>query len=246
MANWFKLYETDLDETRMRYALTKVPEAWPVWTALLMECCKHRSGSLKWGTTEQELFGFSDRLKISIPKVNLAINILCEINYVRNDTDSLKILKWSEKQGDYISRAGYWKSRRKNKKNVTVNHSDARCVHSLHSESHIEERRGEEIRKEESKEGDFSEAETKARKLGVSPLLIPIKPTIEETKLYCAKAGISEPDAEWFWNKCEGNGWTNGGQKIKSWRHTLTSWKTAGYLPSQKSKQAVRPVGGNF
>jgi hypothetical protein len=63
-------------------------------------------------------------------------------------------------------------------------------------------------------------------------------PTLEEVKLTCAKAGIPESDAVWFWNKCEGNGWTNGGKKIKSYPHTLAAWKAAGYLPSQKPVQS--------
>ncbi len=72
--------------------------------------------------------------------------------------------------------------------------------------------------------------------------------TLEEVKLCCQKTGVPESDAIWFWNKCQANGWTNGGKPIKSWPHTIASWKAAGYLPSQKnSKQsASRPVGGNF
>jgi uncharacterized protein YdaU (DUF1376 family) len=59
--------------------------------------------------------------------------------------------------------------------------------------------------------------------------------SVEDVKLFCAKSGISENDANWFWQKCEGNGWTNGGKPIKNWQMTLTAWKTAGYLPSQKN-----------
>jgi uncharacterized phage protein (TIGR02220 family) len=150
MANWFKLYETDLDETRMRYAMSKLPEVWPVWTGILMECCKHRGDTIKWGKESHELFGFSDRLKISIPIVNQAISLLSEIHYIEKRGDCLRVLKWGEKQDDYLLRKsqGYWQKRREIK-NVTVNHS----------ESHIEERRGEEIKGEE-KRGDKSKIET--------------------------------------------------------------------------------------
>jgi hypothetical protein len=77
------------------------------------------------------------------------------------------------------------------------------------------------------------------------------KPTLDEVKLVCSKTGVPESDAIWFWNKCEANGWTNGGKPIKSWPHTIAAWKAAGYLPSQKQNgkavtQAARPVGGNF
>lgn len=59
-------------------------------------------------------------------------------------------------------------------------------------------------------------------------------PTLEAVLLACAKAGIASSDGEWFWNHCEGNGWTNNGHPIKSWPRTLAAWKAAGYLPSQK------------
>lgn len=146
MANWFKLYETDLDETRMRFALTKLPEVWPVWTAILMECCKHRDANIPWGASDQELFGFADRLKISIPKVNEAINILCSIEYVKKSNGHLNVLKWNEKQDDYLARKsrGYWDKRKKSQC-FTVKHEKK-------SDSHIEERRGEEKREEENKE----------------------------------------------------------------------------------------------
>ena len=63
------------------------------------------------------------------------------------------------------------------------------------------------------------------------------KATIEEVKLHCAKIGLPESDAIWFFNKCEGNGWTNGGRPIVSWANTITSWKAGEYMPSQKAKQ---------
>jgi len=61
------------------------------------------------------------------------------------------------------------------------------------------------------------------------------RPTLDDVKAHCAKNDVPESDAVWFWNKCEANGWTNGGRKIKSWTHTIASWKSANYLPSQKN-----------
>jgi hypothetical protein len=58
--------------------------------------------------------------------------------------------------------------------------------------------------------------------------------TLEEVTAYCLDAGLPQSDAVWFWNKCEGNGWVNGGKPIKSWRNTIASWKAAGYMASQK------------
>lgn len=46
--------------------------------------------------------------------------------------------------------------------------------------------------------------------------------------------GISQKDAEWFYWKGRGNGWTNSGKPMRDWKATLRSWNRAGYLPSQK------------
>ena len=72
-------------------------------------------------------------------------------------------------------------------------------------------------------------------------------PSLESVKLACDKTGVCESDAIWFWNKCQANGWTNGGRPIKSWPHTIAAWKAAGYLPSQKKPAlSQRPTGGNI
>lgn len=60
------------------------------------------------------------------------------------------------------------------------------------------------------------------------------RPTLGEVQIYCAKAGISPGDAEWFWNKMEGCGWKNAGKAVLSWQRTLIAWKLAGYLASQR------------
>ncbi len=52
--------------------------------------------------------------------------------------------------------------------------------------------------------------------------------------------GIPDSDADWFFWKCEGNGWTNGGKPIRNWKATLRSWKQAKYLPSQKPGVGIK------
>lgn len=69
------------------------------------------------------------------------------------------------------------------------------------------------------------------------------KPTLGEVKIYCSENEVPMSDAEWFWNKCEANDWTNGGKPIKSWTHTIASWKAAKYLPSQKQQSAAGCCG---
>ena len=208
MANWFKLYETDLDETRMRYALTKLPEVWPVWTGILMECCKHRSQTLRWGENELELFGFSDRLRITIPKVNEAIRLLCEIDYIKRDNGTLFVVKWPEKQSDYMSRdaKGYWKKRKRSRR-VTDIHSDSRIF-----TARGEERRGDEKRVENTSNGNSSVVAFK-------------RPSIDEVKLLAAKAALPLSEAEKFFDHYESNGWKVGRNPMRSLPHAISNWQ---------------------
>lgn len=215
MANWFKIFEVDLDESRMRYALSKLPETWPVWTAVLIECCRHRAESFSWGNGEQELFGFSDRLKISIPKVNAAISLLCEIKYCELIDGKLKVLKWNEKQDDYLARKsrGYWEKRRENK-DVTVNHS----------ESHIEEKRGEEKKRDKrvaAKESPSTDAEW-----------------ILSLKSNPAYLGL---DVDKEFHKM--NAWCSTNGKMPS-RRRFVNWLNRSEKPI--AKQNHQPVGGRF
>lgn len=68
------------------------------------------------------------------------------------------------------------------------------------------------------------------------------KATFEQVKAFCEEAGLPQSDAEWFFYKCEGNGWTNKGEPIKDWKATIRSWKAGSYMPSQKQSQFSRPA----
>lgn len=58
---------------------------------------------------------------------------------------------------------------------------------------------------------------------------------LDRVREFARGEGIGEKDAEWFYWKGRGNGWTNGGKPMKDWKATLRSWNRAGYLPSQKN-----------
>ena len=58
---------------------------------------------------------------------------------------------------------------------------------------------------------------------------------------FCKEQDLPMEDGVWFFNKCEGNGWTNDGKPIKDWKATIRAWKAAGYMASQK--QSARKHG---
>jgi uncharacterized protein YdaU (DUF1376 family) len=66
-----------------------------------------------------------------------------------------------------------------------------------------------------------------------------LKPTFDELKSFILAEGLPESDAIALFNKWEGNGWTNNGKTIKDWKATVRSWRSCGYLPSQKRHEEI-------
>lgn len=64
------------------------------------------------------------------------------------------------------------------------------------------------------------------------------KGTLDEVLAFCESIGLPATDAEWFFEKCEGNGWKNGGKPILNWQATIRAWKLSHYLPSQKQPES--------
>jgi len=52
-----------------------------------------------------------------------------------------------------------------------------------------------------------------------------VKPTLEEVKLGCAKAGLPDSEGEHFWHYYESNGWRVGKNPMRSWPSALANWK---------------------
>lgn len=52
-----------------------------------------------------------------------------------------------------------------------------------------------------------------------------INPSLPEVLLQAAKIGLSNLEAQKFWNHYEAVGWRSGKNRICSWTHALTGWK---------------------
>lgn len=87
----------------------------------------------------------------------------------------------------------------------------------------------------EPSRGDVREAEELELKIETRAKANKAKGEQEDVQqFFKSQLNLPESDAEWFFYKCEGNGWTNGGKKILDWKATARSWKAGGYMPSQK------------
>lgn len=57
---------------------------------------------------------------------------------------------------------------------------------------------------------------------------------LDEVKNYGKELGISDTDAEGFFDSQEAGGWTRNGRPLKDWKAAFRTWKRNGWLPSQK------------
>lgn len=71
------------------------------------------------------------------------------------------------------------------------------------------------------------------------------KGTLEEVTTFFASEDLLHSDAEWFFHKCQGSGWTNDGKPIKDWKATVRSWRAGGYLASQRNPSLAASNGNH-
>jgi hypothetical protein len=92
----------------------------------------------------------------------------------------------------------------------------------------------------------YAEAEAEAEAEALLPTESTKTPKVKGSSLARAKdeqeivnfvksINLPASDGEWFWNKCEGNGWKNDGKPIVNWKATIRSWVRIGCMASQKN-----------
>jgi uncharacterized protein YdaU (DUF1376 family) len=104
--------------------------------------------------------------------------------------------------------------------------------------------REEDIRKKRKEAGALGGSKAQANREQTPDIDNGTDSGLERVREFARGEGIAQSDADWFYWKGEGNGWTNKGQPILDWKATLRSWKRGGYLPSQRHQSSpgfVRP-----
>jgi hypothetical protein len=87
----------------------------------------------------------------------------------------------------------------------------------------------------ESSSGKGVQGETKTTPI---PFAVPELPAL---KVQCAKIGLSEGEAEKFFNYYTANGWKVGRNPMRSWRHALANWKLNAQTYNSPSR-GPRPI----
>lgn len=75
-----------------------------------------------------------------------------------------------------------------------------------------------------------------------SKLVRKSKCSMEEAKAYCVELGLPSTDGEFMFNKWEANGWKSGSNAIKDWKAQIRTFKSGGWLPSQKNTPSKPPT----
>jgi hypothetical protein len=96
--------------------------------------------------------------------------------------------------------------------------------------------REEDIRKKRKLAGSLGGSKTQAKREQTPDNDNDNDNGLQRVREFARGEGIAEGDADWFYWKGRGNGWTNGGKPILDWKATLRSWAKAGYLPSQRAQ----------
>lgn len=212
---WFRLYRELKDDPKIGCLSDS---EFRVFIESLCWACERATGGGLGLTMDNSTWAFRRNVTEALQKL-LSNGLL-----VTNNDGELFIPKWEERQKTSDSSAE--RVRKHRLKRVVTLHStlQKRDCNAL------EERRGEEIRKEHSTNG--------ASPLVVSGIPKPVaiavkapaksfnKPTLEVVKLQAAKSGLAEVEAIKFWNYYESNGWRVGRNPMKSWTHALTNWKS--------------------
>jgi len=139
MADWFKVYETDLDDPRLQWAMGTNPNCGIVFFFLLCRCCHFKSSTIPWNK-DLDFLTMASTLKISGPNANDALRMLEHIEFITITKDSLEVANWDIRQSDYMNRKRYYKERYEKNKEF---HCEKR------EKCEFTQRRGEEIRLKE-------------------------------------------------------------------------------------------------
>lgn len=103
MADWFKVYETDLDDELLQWAMTEQPCTGIVYFAILSKCCKEHSPSIPW-STDCSLLAMANKVHVGVGLVNDSIALLQRIGMISVSGGVLTVSNWSSRQSEYCQR----------------------------------------------------------------------------------------------------------------------------------------------
>ncbi|MDE2103532.1 MAG: hypothetical protein KGL39_40200 [Patescibacteria group bacterium] len=200
---WFRMYRELKDDPKVG----ELDDAsFRVFIESLCWACERETGGGTGITIKTANWAF--RRNVTDPLLKLFGNGML----IEKPDGEIFVPKWDERQKRSDSSAERVRKFRE-KQSVT-----------LHETLHVTKCNGAEERRGDKNRGEREE-NNRERLKQVAPLPRFQKPSLDQVKLQCAKMGLSEIEAEKFFNYYESNGWRVGRNPMKSWVHALTNWK---------------------
>ncbi len=178
---------------------------------------------------EASVPGLADCARVSIKACRVAIKVLSE-----PDPDS----RSQELEGRRIQAVdGGWFIINGEKYRRKMSADERREKNAIYQKNHRERKKSVSTPSDISAKSAQTETETETeKKIKRKPL------SLADCITYAKTKGISAEDAEAFWDSMEAGGWTRNGKTLKDWQAHIRSYKSNGYLASQRSKNGQRPT----
>ncbi len=194
-----------------------------VWITMLALRNRHH-------VVEGSVPGLADCARVSIKACRAAIKVLSE-----PDPDS----RSQELEGRRIQQVdGGWFIVNGEKYRRKMSEDERREKNAIYQKNHRERKKSVSTQSDISAKSAQTEEETDKEKRKRKPL------SLSDCVAYAKTVGISEQDAEAFFDSQEAGGWTRNGKALKNWQAAIRTWKANGWLPSQKQnnqRQFSRP-----
>jgi len=133
---------------------------------------------------------------------------------IRDDGEAWQIVNWNRDQGDETGAERQRRFRQSKKDNDS---------NALRNGSNVEERRGEEKRRDYiPPKPPFGNGETE--RVPHSGQFVP--PTVEDCRVRAQMLGMPQTEGDLFWNTYQGVGWMVGNLPMHDWQAIMAKWKT--------------------
>jgi hypothetical protein len=102
MANWFKVYETDLDDSKFQLLVDENPTVIPVWFWILTECAKFKDGVIEFKFEPRYFRMIGKKINQDSACISEALNALHKDGFIILGENSIELMGWESRQSEFM------------------------------------------------------------------------------------------------------------------------------------------------
>jgi len=154
MANWFKVYETDLDDSKFQLLVDENPTVISVWFWILTECAKFKDGVIDFKFEPRYFRMIGKKINQDSACISDALNALHKDGFIILGENSIELMGWESRQSEFMRKQ---KGKEIKKVKESLNLSPDKDLIMSEVRPDIVPIRGEEKRREEKEENKKEE-----------------------------------------------------------------------------------------